>query len=239
MPEKILPGIELDNVELRLGARPFRFDCTIAAGAITAITGASGAGKSTLLNLVAGFSTPASGTIRIAGDDVTRSHPSGRPVSIIFQDNNLFAHLDITTNIGLGISPSLRLSRNDKTQIEYALDRVGLHGFGKRMPPELSGGERQRVAFARALVRQRPVLILDEPFAALDPGLRQSMRILLLDLHRETGNTVLLVTHDPEEVRRLADHVIFIEDGKVLVRAEKTEFFQLDIEPLRHFLNDP
>lgn len=232
-----LAGIELKHVELHLGARDFRFDCTIPAGAITAITGASGAGKSTLLNLVAGFATPSAGRIRIASEDVTGWHPSKRPVSIIFQENNLFAHLDVATNIGLGISPALRLDAADRAQIEHALERVGLHGFGKRMPPDLSGGERQRVAFARALVRKKPVLVLDEPFAALDPGLRQSMRNLLLDLHRESGNTVLIVTHDPEEVRRVADHVIFIDDGKILIRAEKKDFFQSDSEALKHFLH--
>jgi thiamine transport system ATP-binding protein len=237
MADQITPGIEIDGASLRLGTKDFRFDCRLAAGAITAVTGASGAGKSTLLNLVAGFETPQSGTIRIGGVDVTRTHPSERPVSIIFQDNNLLAHLDVATNIGLGISPALKLDQDDRRRIDEALKRVGLEGFGKRMPPNLSGGERQRVAFARALVRARPVLVLDEPFAALDPALRRSMRNLLLDLHREAGNTVLLVTHDLEEVRRLADRVIFIEDGKVLVETDKEAFFQMDSEPLKRFLH--
>ncbi len=132
-----MAGIELEHVELRLGGRDFRFDCAIPAGAITAITGASGAGKSTLLNLVAGFATPSAGRIRITCEDVTGWHPSRRPVSIIFQENNLFAHLDVATNIGLGISPALRLDAADRAQIEHALERVGLDGFGKRMPPDL------------------------------------------------------------------------------------------------------
>lgn len=231
-------GIALDKVELKLGAREFRFDCALPASAVTAITGPSGSGKSTFLNLVAGFETPDRGRILIAGGDVTEEHPAERPVSLVFQDNNLFAHLDLATNIGLGISPSLRLSGNDRAAISQALDRVGLGGFEKRTPGTLSGGERQRAAFARALVRKKPVLLMDEPFAALDPGLRLSMANLLIDLHRETGNTVLIVTHDPDEVGRLADHAIFIDHGQILLQAPAEEFLsQRDIPALAEFLS--
>lgn len=231
-------GVALETIELKLGTKEFRFDCLFPAGAVTAVTGPSGSGKSTLLNLVAGFETPDRGRILITGEDVTEKHPSERPVSLVFQDNNLFAHLDLATNIGLGISPSLKLSGNDRMAISRALGRVGLDGFEKRMPGTLSGGERQRAAFARALVRRKPVLLLDEPFAALDPGLRLSMANLLLDLHRETGNTVLIVTHDPDEVGRLADQAIFIDDGQVLLQAPAEEFLvRRDIPPLAEFLS--
>ena len=231
-------GVAMDRVELKLGTKEFRFDCLLPAGAVTAITGPSGSGKSTFLNLVAGFETPDRGRILIAGADVTEKHPSERPVSLIFQDNNLFAHLDLATNIGLGISPSLKLSGSDRTAISQALERVGLGGFEKRTPGTLSGGERQRAAFARALVRRKPVLLMDEPFAALDPGLRLSMANLLIDLHRETGNTVLIVTHDPDEVGRLADHAIFIDHGHILLQAPAEEFLgQRDIPPLAEFLS--
>ena len=230
-------AIRLDDVTLSLGSHTFRFTCDMPAGAVTAVIGPSGAGKSTLLNLVAGFETPDAGRVLVAGEDVTRRHPSERPVSLVFQDNNLFAHLDVATNIGLGISPSLKLSATDREAIATALQRVGLEGFEKRKPGTLSGGERQRVAFARALVRRRPVLLLDEPFAALDPGLRSSMADLLLDLHRETGNTVLIVTHDPHEVARLADHVIFVEAGAVAYQGRKQEFLlQRDLPALTQFL---
>ncbi len=218
--------IRLENVMLTLGDKHFHFDTEIAGGAITAITGASGSGKSTLLNLIAGFEAPASGRIIVDGKDISRLHPAERPVSLIFQDNNLFGHLDLFTNIGLGISPSLKLSAADRQAISAALTRVGLAGFEKRLPPTLSGGERQRAAFARALVRNRPLLLLDEPFAALDPGLRGAMAALLVDLHRESGNTILIVTHDPDEVARLADHALFIEDGHILVHAPTAVFLQ-------------
>ncbi|WP_037081370.1 thiamine ABC transporter ATP-binding protein [Neorhizobium vignae] len=231
-------GIVLKKVELKLGTREFRFDCAVPAGAVTAITGPSGSGKSTFLNLVAGFETPDRGHILIAGEDVTGKHPSERPVSLVFQDNNLFAHLDLATNIGLGINPSLKLSGNDRAAISQALERVDLSGFEKRMPGTLSGGERQRAAFARALVRKKPVLLMDEPFAALDPGLRLSMAGLLIDLHRETGNTVLIVTHDPNEVGRLADHAIFIDRGQILLQAPAEEFLaRRDIPALAEFLS--
>jgi thiamine transport system ATP-binding protein len=232
-------GITLQNVELRLGSRGFRFDCALPSGAVTAVTGPSGSGKSTFLNIVAGFEAPDTGRIIVAGEDVTERHPSERPVSLIFQDHNLFAHLDLFTNIGLGISPSLTLSSDHRKAIAQALERVGLGGYQKRMPGTLSGGERQRAAFARALVRNKPVLLMDEPFAALDPGLRISMASLLLDLHRETGNTVLIVTHDPKELSRLADHAVFIEHGQIALKAPTAEFLdRRDIPALVEFLSN-
>lgn len=209
-------GIVLEQVTLKLGTTSFDFDCRIENGAITAIAGPSGAGKSTLLNLIAGFERPQSGRILIAGTDQTVSHPSERPISVVFQDHNLFAHLDIFTNVALGISPSMRLSSTDRESIETALSRVGLAGFGKRMPGSLSGGEKQRAAFARALVRNKPVLLLDEPFASLDADLRLQMSDLLIELHRETSNTVVMITHDREEIARVADRVVRVEAGRVI-----------------------
>ncbi|XUY26579.1 ATP-binding cassette domain-containing protein [Agrobacterium sp. rho-8.1] len=218
-------GAKLDKVTLTLGEQDFVLDCGFARDKITAVIGASGSGKSTLLNLVAGFETPDAGRVLIDGHDMRRLDPSKRPVSLIFQDNNLFAHLDVFTNVGLGVSPSLRLSRTDKANIEEALNRVGLNGFQHRMPSTLSGGERQRAALARALVRQRSVMLLDEPFAALDPGLRAGMATLLKQLHAEMQNTILLVTHQPDDIRRLADEVVFLSNGRVLFKGAADDFF--------------
>ena len=116
---------------------------------------------------------------------------------MIFQENNLFAHLDVAANVGLGISPALRLAAADRERIAVALERTGLAGKEKRLPHELSGGERQRVALARALVRERPVLLLDEPFASLGPALREEMLDLLVSVQKERRMTTLLVTHQP------------------------------------------
>ncbi|NTG29192.1 ATP-binding cassette domain-containing protein [Agrobacterium rhizogenes] len=230
-------SIAMTGVELRLGTHDFRFDCDLPQGRIIAITGPSGSGKSTFLNLLAGFETPDRGRILLAGQDATALHPSERPVSLVFQDNNLFAHLDLFTNVGLGISPSLKLSTEDRKRISEALARVGLAGFERRKPGTLSGGERQRAAFARALVRDKPILLLDEPFAALDPGLRSGMAELLATLHRETGNTVLIVSHDPSEVRRLADHAVFIDGGTIRLSAPIDRFLtQESIPALTTFL---
>lgn len=239
MRDELSAGIRLDDVRLTLGHRSFHFDCGFESGRITAIVGPSGSGKSTLLNLVAGFELPLEGRIEIAGQDVTNLAPAERPVSLVFQDNNLFSHLDLFTNIGLGIHPAMRLTPADRKVISDALQRVGLAGYERRLPGSLSGGERQRAAFARALVRRRPVLLLDEPFAALDPGLRATMVELLAELHAETRATVLLVTHAPRDVIRLADNVIFIENGRVLVNAPKADFLAMsDMAAVRDFLGE-
>jgi thiamine transport system ATP-binding protein len=151
------------------------FDCAIPDGSFVAVMGPSGSGKSTLFSLIAGFETPLSGQIHVGSVDITHLAPAERPLSIVFQDNNLFAHLDVSTNIALGLDPMRRPGPAERRVIGEALRRVGLAGFENRRPASLSGGERQRVALARALVRQRPVLLLDEPFAALGPGLRVEM----------------------------------------------------------------
>ncbi len=230
-------AIEMHDVGLRLGKQEFHFDCRLSASAVIAVTGTSGAGKSTFMNLLAGFDTAARGRILIRGKDVTDEHPARRAVSFVFQDNNLFAHLDIFTNIGLGIDPAMKLTIADRRSISAALEKVGLPGFERRMPGTLSGGERQRAAFARALVRNRPVLLLDEPFAALDPGLRNGMAALLLDMHRETGNTVVVVSHNSDEVKRIADFGLFLEDGRIAVAAPIDEFLGREDHPgLSQFL---
>jgi thiamine transport system ATP-binding protein len=230
-------AISLRDVLVRFDKTQLRFDCAIGKGQIVAITGASGSGKSTLLNVIAGFETPDSGNVEIFGDNVAGRDPAERPVSVIFQEHNLFSHLDVGTNIGLGIDPALKLGIRERARIAAALGRVGLDGFAKRMPPTLSGGERQRVALARALVRRKPILLLDEPFAALDPGLRAGMSSLLLDLHRQEGNTMLIITHHPDDVRVLADSVLFLDEGRILMHEPTERFLEhRDIPAVEQFL---
>jgi thiamine transport system ATP-binding protein len=211
----MMQAIELSGVGLTLGDHRFGFDLAVPAGAFVAVTGPSGSGKSTLFNMLAGFETPSAGRVLLGGEDMAAVPPGKRPVSLVFQDNNLFAHLDVFTNVALGISPSLRLDGAGQAAVSDALSRVGLGGFEKRMPATLSGGERQRAAFARALVRKRPIMLLDEPFAALDPELRHQMGALLAALHRDEGFTVLMITHDRGEARRLAERFILVKGGEI------------------------
>lgn len=208
-------AVTVDAVTFSYGEAMMSFDAIFAAGAVTAVMGASGSGKSTLLNLIAGFEVPLSGRI-LAGDrDITALPPAARPLSMIFQENNLFAHLDVGANVGLGISPALRLTADDGQRIASALTRTGLAGKERRYPSELSGGERQRVALARVLVRDRPILLLDEPFVSLGPALRSGMLDLLAEVQGEKRMTAILVTHDPADALKIAGHVVFLEDGRV------------------------
>jgi hypothetical protein len=131
-------AVEFHDVRLSLGTARFHFDCRIGTGHITAVTGPSGSGKSTLLNLVAGFETPDGGRVLLSGKDMSGVHPGQRPLSLVFQDNNLFAHLDLFTNVGLGIHPALKLSPGDRRAVSDALQRVGLAGYETRKPGTLS-----------------------------------------------------------------------------------------------------
>ncbi|MCP8896909.1 thiamine ABC transporter ATP-binding protein [Shinella daejeonensis] len=216
MPEPVsAPAIRLAAATLHFGKTRLSFDCTVPQGAAVAVAGPSGAGKSTLFNVIAGFETPAEGKVELFGQDMAGRDPSERPVSVIFQENNLFAHLSVADNVGLGIDPALRLDAAARKRTATALARVGFAGYESRRPGSLSGGERQRVALARILVRNRPILLLDEPFAALDPATRADMAALLGQLHAENAVTMLFITHQPEDIRRLASRVLFIEAGEI------------------------
>jgi len=232
-------GIRVEKIRFRYPDMEMVFDINIKPGAITALMGPSGSGKSTLLDLIAGFRIPEAGRILIGGQDVTALPPDRRPVSMIFQENNLFAHLDVAKNVGLGRSPSLKLSAGDHAAVADALSRTGLAGKEKRLPRELSGGERQRVAIARVLVRNRPVLLMDEPFAALGPSLRDDMLDLVAELQAERGLTVVLVTHHPEDARRIARDIVFIEAGTVAASGETAVFFSEDgPDAFRRYIGD-
>lgn len=217
-------AIRLEEVTVRFAEKVLAFDCAIDAGAAVAVTGPSGAGKSTLFNVIAGFEKPATGSVTLLGQDMAERDPAERPVSIIFQDNNLFAHLSIADNVGLGIDPGLKLDTAARQSVFAALSRVGLGGYERRLPGSLSGGERQRVALARALVRRRPILLLDEPFAALDPAMRADMAKLIAELRAETKSTLLFITHQPEDIRRLADRVMFLESGAIVLDEPSGDF---------------
>jgi len=208
--------LELAGVVFRYEDSEMRFDLDVAAGECVAVIGSSGAGKSTLLALVAGFERPVAGRILVAGRDVTRDPPAARPVTSLFQEHNLFAHLTAAENVGLGIDPGLRLNAAGRSKVGEALGHVGLAGLEGRLPGQLSGGERQRVALARSLVRNRPLLLLDEPFAALGPAQRREMLDLVNVLARDRGFTVLFVSHQPDDARHAAGRTIFLQEGRVV-----------------------
>ncbi len=197
--------LELDNLELRQGDFSLRADWSVQTGQTLALLGPSGAGKSTLLSGIAGFLAPVQGRVIWNGQDVTGWSPAQRPVAMLFQDGNLFPHLSVAQNVGLGRNPNLRLDAADRQNVAQALHRVGLDGMETRRPGALSGGQQSRVALARVLVMQRPVLLLDEPFAALGPALRVEMLDLVKQVTQENNTTVIMVTHDPKDAARIAD----------------------------------
>jgi len=208
--------IRLEDLHFRYDDYTADFDFEIARGEFVAVIGPSGSGKSTLLSLIAGFDRPQSGRILLAGEDMTQAPPSARPVTMVFQDHNTFAHLDLWTNVALGISPSLKLSAAEKLEVDEALARTGLAALARRKPGEVSGGERQRVAIARALLRDEPILLLDEPFAALGPALRREMLDLVKELQAEKAYTVMLVSHNPEDALYAASRTAFLSNGRII-----------------------
>lgn len=195
---------------------PMCFSLEVTRGERIAILGPSGAGKSTLLNLVAGFLTPVQGTITLNGQENTFTPPSMRPVSMLFQEHNLFSHLTVKQNIALGINPGMKLNAGQQNRLLLIAEKMGLQTMLERLPAQLSGGQRQRVALARCLVRQQPILLLDEPFSALDPALRQEMLLLLDALCQEQQLTLLMVSHSTEDAARISERSLVIADGRIV-----------------------
>ncbi|MEX4602933.1 thiamine ABC transporter ATP-binding protein [Haemophilus influenzae] len=207
--------IYLNNVILNDKTLPMCFNLNVKAGERVAIIGESGAGKSTLLNLIAGFEFPAKGEIWLNDKNHTRNVPYERPVSMLFQENNLFPHLTVQQNLALGIKPSLKLTALEQEKIEQVACSVGLGDYLQRLPNSLSGGQKQRVALARCLLRDKPILLLDEPFSALDQKLRVEMLALIAKLCDEKDLTLLLVTHQPSELIGSIDQVLVVENGQI------------------------
>ncbi|MGH1330032.1 MAG: ATP-binding cassette domain-containing protein [Paracoccaceae bacterium] len=189
-------------------------DLAISKGARVVIIGPSGAGKSSLLASIAGFVQPDSGQIYWDALDLLPLAVGARPISMIFQDNNLFPHLTAAQNVGLGITSRGRLRAEEAELVEETLAQVGLAGLGERKPKALSGGQQSRVALARMVLQNRPLVLLDEPFSALGPALRAEMLDLLSALCDRTGATVLMVSHDPADALRFASHVIWLDQGR-------------------------
>jgi thiamine transport system ATP-binding protein len=207
--------LQLDHLVLAEPGFRLEADLTLPKSARCAVLGPSGAGKSTLLNAIAGFVAPQAGRVLWEGVDITDLPPGQRPVTILFQDQNLFPHLTVERNLALGLSRDGRMDGAARARIADALARTGLEGLGGRKPGQLSGGQQGRAALARALLRARPLLLLDEPFAALGPALKAEMLALVREVADETGATVLMVTHAPQDAQRFADVTMLVAEGRV------------------------
>ncbi|GAA1683636.1 ABC transporter ATP-binding protein [Microbacterium lacus] len=210
----------LDHLSKRFpGARSAALDAlslTVAARTCTAVLGPSGSGKSTLLRVIAGLETPDAGTVRIGGRDVGPIVAERRGVGMVFQRSLLFPHLTVRDNIAFADRVAGMSRTAARTRAEEYLAMVQLAGYGDRRVGELSGGQEQRVAIARALAAEPAVLLLDEPFSALDPALRTDMHDLLATIRRAVSPTIVLVTHDRDEAARVADRIAVVEDGALL-----------------------
>ncbi|SHF38712.1 thiamine ABC transporter ATP-binding protein [Vibrio gazogenes] len=209
--------LTLDQVRYEYQQEWFDFSLSVSQGSIWALMGPSGAGKSTLLSLVAGFIVPKSGDIRVNDQSVLSLPPYERPFSMLFQEHNLFPHLSVRDNIGLGLHPGLKLTRQDWDKVVHAAHQVGIETLLDRRPAQLSGGQRQRVALARCFVQERSHWLLDEPFSALDPILRADMLALVRRLANERHISVLMVTHHVSDAKNMASHFAYIDENHIQV----------------------
>lgn len=228
--------LELKAARLQQGSFAMHAELALRPNARVAVIGPSGAGKSTLLMALAGFLTPTAGKILWNGTDLTEAMPNARPFSVLFQDNNLFPHMSVEQNVGLGIRPSLRLSSSEATKVKAALDAVGLSGMGARKPSELSGGQQSRAALARVMVQRKPMILLDEPFAALGPALKVEMLDLVAKLCNETGAGLMMVSHDPSDAERICDEAILVADGIAHALVDTGDLLANPPEALRVYL---
>lgn len=229
--------LRFDRLEIAMEGGILRADMNLAAGRRVAVVGPSGAGKSTLLDAVAGFREIVSGKLLWGDQNLTAKDPAQRPISILFQDGNLFPHLSVARNLALALRPDGgRLDQTQREAMTTALERVGLSGFDLRMPATLSGGQRSRVALARVLLQARPVLMLDEPFAALGPAMKDDMLALVEDLAEEIGALVVLVTHDPADARSFAQDIVLVADGLVHEPVPVLNFFSSPPEAYRAYV---
>lgn len=231
--------LEVQGLVVRQGDFALRADFALEARARVAVIGPSGGGKSTLIGALTGFVPAGTGQILRDGVEITTAAPDQRGMATLFQDGNLFPHLTLAQNVGLGLRPSLRLNAEERSRVETSLGRVGLADLGGRRPAEVSGGQQSRAALARVLVMARPWLVLDEPFAALGPALRAEMLDLLSEILEEAQAGLVIVTHAPEDARRIADQTIVVADGDVHAPVDTAALFANPPEVLRAYLGTP
>ena len=226
----------VEKLQTRRQGRLFEFSLQLQPGEIGLLLGRSGSGKSTLLEMLAGFLPISGGTLLADGQNIAALPPAQRPFTMLFQQHNLFEHLTVRQNIGLGLQPNLKLSKPEQQALLQAAERVQIGELLDRLPTSLSGGQQQRVALARCLVRRKPYLLLDEPFSALDPALRQEMMQEVRQLATEHNIGVLLVSHQPQEAKDQADWLGFVEDGRLTFTAPMSALTQPPSEEFAAYL---
>jgi sulfate/thiosulfate transport system ATP-binding protein len=214
-------SIRVEHVSKSFSAYPALNDVSLSMrdGEFVALLGPSGSGKTTLLRILAGLEAPESGKVWFGKRDVSKDKPASRGIGFVFQHYALFGHMTVAQNIAFGLDVMKRSARPSRREIDrrvvQLLELVQLPGHGKRYPSQLSGGQRQRVALARALARQPRILLLDEPFGALDAKVRRELRVALRTIHDELGLTSIFVTHDQEEAFALGDRVAVLNEGRI------------------------
>jgi sulfate transport system ATP-binding protein len=205
----------------------------VEGGSLTALLGPSGSGKSTLLRVIAGLERPDAGQVLLDGEDVTARTPQRRGIGFVFQHYAAFRHMTVYENVAFGLRVRKRPRKEIRERVDELLRLVQLEGFAKRYPAQLSGGQRQRMGLARALAVDPSVLLLDEPFGALDARVRKELRIWLRRLHDETHTTTLIVTHDQEEAMDVADQIVLMNYGRVEQAGNPRELYE---EPANEFV---
>ncbi|WP_374393682.1 ABC transporter ATP-binding protein [Tabrizicola sp.] len=233
MPDVPAPRLEVSHIVRSFGGRRVVDDVSlsVAAGQVTCLLGPSGCGKSTTLRMIAGVERVDAGEVRLDGVTVAgpgvHMPPELRSVGLMFQDFALFPHLTVADNVGFG----LRADRAAKARrIDELLEKVDLSGFGRKHPHELSGGEQQRVALARALAPRPRVMLMDEPFSGLDNRLRDGIRDRTLELLKEEGTAVLLVTHEPDEAMRMADEIALMRQGRIVQKGAPYNVYNAPVD---------
>ena len=228
--------LQVKNLFVDLGGFRLTADFEIEKGSLISIVGPSGAGKSTILNALAGFIPLTSGVIKWNGSDITKLDPGLRPLSILFQDYNLFSHLTVKDNIAIGLRPNLKLDDLETEMVNSVIEEVGLSKFKFIKPFQLSGGQRTRVSLARSIVRSKPILLLDEAFSGLGPALRSEMIKLIKNKSIKKGITLIMVSHHIKDAIELDQKVIFVNDGKTMKPTNVSIFINSRDKNIRDYI---
>jgi sulfate transport system ATP-binding protein len=228
-------AIAVHGVTKRYGEFVAVDDLSLAVpdGSLTALLGPSGSGKSTLLRIIAGLEPPDAGQVLISGEDLTLTPARCRDVGFVFQHYAAFKHMTVRDNVGFGLSIRKRPNAEIRRRVDELLDLVHLGAFADRYPSQLSGGQRQRMALARALASEPKVLLLDEPFGALDARVRKELRVWLRRLHEEVHVTTIFVTHDQEEAMEVAEQIVLMDDGRIQQSGQPRELYE---QPANRFV---